>query len=77
MQGYSDLILALFRFGGSAMMLFSVILAVGIVLYYRAEYRRLRYRSRLRDDLYFKCVLDLIWPIIVGAIGAALFYYSF
>lgn len=77
MQGHSDLILALFRFGGSAMMLFAVILTAGILLYYRAEYRRLRFRTRLRDDLYFRCVLDLIWPVIVGAIGAALFYYSF
>lgn len=77
MQGYSDLILALFRFGGSAMMLFAAILAIGVVFYYRAEYRRLRFRPRLRDDLYFRCVLDLIWPIVVGAIGAALFYYSF
>lgn len=72
-----DLFLSLFRFGGSAMMLFSAILAVGIVFYYRAEYRRLRYRPRLRDDVYFRCVLDLVWPIIVGAVGTVMFYYSF
>lgn len=77
LASYADLLTALCRFGGGALMLFSVILGAGIVLYYRAEAHRLRHRPYARGDLYARTVVDLIWPIVFGTVGLSLFYYSF
>lgn len=77
LASYADLLTALLRYGGVALMLMAMVMGVCIALYYRSEVHRLRYRPRAQGDLYLRGVVDAVWPVILGVGGLAAFLNSF